>query len=118
MVTNSAGATGERVVDTARAVVVMTTWPADGDPATLARALVTERLAACVSVLHEIQSTYEWEGKVCSDRERQLIVKTTRDRVPALYARLRELHPYEVPEFLVLPVAAGSAPYLRWLERD
>ena len=118
MTTNSTEATGDRVVDTTRAVVALTTWPADQEASTLARALVTERLAACVSVLQEIESTYAWEGKLRSDRERQIIIKSTRDRVPALHQRLRELHPYEVPEFLVLPVAAGSAGYLAWLDGD
>jgi periplasmic divalent cation tolerance protein len=118
MTTNSTEATGDRVVDTTRAVVVMTTWPVDREASTLARTLVTERLAACVSVLQEIESTYTWKDKLCSDRERQIIMKSTRDRVPALHQRLRELHPYEVPEFLVLPVSSGSAGYLEWLEGD
>ena len=115
--TISADDTPVAVVDAARAAVVLTTWPADRDASALARTLVVERLAACVNVLPEVASTYEWQGELCTDRERQLIIKTTRDRVPALARRLHELHPYEVPEFLVLPVAAASASYLAWLER-
>jgi len=108
----------DRVVDSHRAVVVLVTWPADRDAASLARDLVQEGLAACVNVTAEMASTYQWRGEVAVDRERQLLVKTTVDRLEALLARVRSLHPYEVPEFLVLPVAAGSAAYLSWLEGE
>ena len=117
MTTKSDDDTPVSVVDAAHAAVVLTTWPADRDASTLARTLIVERLAACVNVLPEIASTYEWQGEICLDRERQLVIKTTRERVPALARRLHELHPYDVPEFLVLPVTAASAPYLAWLER-
>ena len=96
-------------------VIVLTTWPVDQDAARLARTLVDERLAACVNVLPEMRSTYRWKGQVEEARERQLVLKTSRARVPALEARLRELHPYDLPEFLVIPVAAGGAEYLAWI---
>ena len=97
------------------AVIVLTTLGADADAATLARTLVEERLAACVNVLAPMISTYRWKGSIEQDGEQQLVIKTTPARVPALEARLRDLHPYEVPEFLVLPVSAGSDAYLRWV---
>lgn len=96
-------------------VIVLTTWPADRDAAELARPLVEERLAACVNVLPPMRSFYRWEGRVQADDERQVIVKTTAARVDALEARLSELHPYEVPEFLVVRVESGSEAYLTWL---
>ena len=96
-------------------VLVLTTLPADADAAVFARTLVSERLAACVNLLAPMESVYRWEGDVQRDTERQLIMKTTRARVDALWQRVRELHPYDVPEFLVLPVADGSDAYLRWL---
>ena len=96
-------------------VLVLTTLPADADAAVFARTLVSERLAACVNLLAPMESVYRWEGDVQRDTERQLIMKTTRARVDALWQRVRELHPYEVPEFLVLPIADGSDAYLRWL---
>lgn len=96
-------------------VVVLTTWPADGDPSAFARILVEGRLAACVNVLGEMESTYRWEGRVEEARERQLVIKTARSRVPEVEARLRELHPYDVAEFLVLRVADGGADYLAWV---
>ena len=97
------------------AVVVLTTLPADADAVTLGRTLVEERLAACVNVLPAMTSLYRWEGKVQEDREQQLVIKTRESRVAALAARLRELHPYSVPEFLVLTVSDGSDDYLRWV---
>ena len=96
-------------------VLILTTLPAGADAAAFAAALVEERLAACVNVLPEMESIYRWEGAVQRDRERQLIVKTSRDRVDALRQRVRELHPYDVPEFIVLPIVDGSDAYLRWI---
>ncbi len=100
------------------ALVVLTTLPDTGDPFDLARTLVEERLAACVSVLAGMDSTYRWQGSIESARERQLIIKTTRPRVAELEARLRALHPYETPEFLVLQVSSGAAAYMRWLRES
>ena len=96
-------------------VVVWTTIGSAADGQRLASILVNERLAACVNVLGEMDSVYRWKGGVESERERQLVIKTTAERLPALQARVHELHPYEVPEFMVLPVAGGSGPYLRWM---
>jgi len=97
------------------AVLVLTTWPAERDSAPLARTLVEERLAACVAVLGEMASTYRWAGRLETSAERQLIIKTVDDRVSALESRLRALHPYEVPEFLVLSATGAGALYLAWL---
>jgi periplasmic divalent cation tolerance protein len=96
-------------------VLVLTTLGADADAATLARTLVEERLAACVNVLPVMISVYRWKGAVEPDREQQLVMKTTADRVPALEARLHQLHPYELPEFLVLAASGGSTAYLEWV---
>lgn len=96
-------------------VLVLTTLPADADAAAFARTLVTERLAACVNLLAPMESVYEWEGEMQRDTERQLIMKTVRARVDALWQRVRELHPYDVPEFVVLSIVDGNDAYLRWL---
>jgi periplasmic divalent cation tolerance protein len=96
-------------------VIVLTTVPAEGDVRTLARTLVDERLAACVNVLPEMISVYRWQGAVEHAAERQLVIKTTAERIDLLRARLAALHPYDVPEFLVLPVLSGSDRYLAWL---
>jgi periplasmic divalent cation tolerance protein len=102
-------------MDNLGAVIVLTTWPTEVDPAPAARALVEERLAACVNVLPPMDSTYRWQGAVEHASERQMIIKTTRAVVHRLLARLTSLHPYDVPEMLILPVDGGGEPYLRWV---
>ena len=100
------------------AVVILTTMPDDARTDEVARALVDERLAACVNVHAPMTSCYRWKGAIEREPERQLVIKTTRDRVAALETRLRALHPYELPEFLVLPVESGSDAYLRWVSES
>jgi periplasmic divalent cation tolerance protein len=97
-------------------VLVLTTIAADADGAALARTLVDERLAACVNVLPPMTSVYRWKGQVEQDREQQIVMKTMPDRLAALEARVRELHAYELPEFLVLSSDNASAAYLAWVE--
>lgn len=96
-------------------VLVLTTIGADADATALARTLVEEHLAACVNVLPVMTSVYRWKGSVEQDREQQLVMKTTAERVPALEARLRALHPYELPEFLVVAPSGGATAYLNWV---
>jgi periplasmic divalent cation tolerance protein len=101
-------------------VIVLTTMPVDPgegrlDAVALARMLVEEGLAACVNVMPPMESVYRWQGSVHQDAERQLVIKTRAERLDALQGRLMILHPYEVPEFLVLPVSAGSPGYLDWV---
>jgi periplasmic divalent cation tolerance protein len=97
-------------------VVVLTTLPADADDAhRIARTIVTERLAACVNVLGPMISLYRWEGTIQEEEERQLVMKTSRAQVAALWDRLRDLHPYDVPEFIVVPIVDGSDAYLKWI---
>ena len=96
-------------------VLVMTTLPADADASVFAQTLVETRLAACVNLLAGMESVYRWEGAVEQERERQLVIKTTRTRILALWERLREMHPYDVPEFIVLPIIDGNDAYLRWV---
>ena len=97
-------------------VIVLTTLPADADPAPLARQLIGERLAACVNALPIMQSIYRWEGAVQEENERQLVIKTSAGRLDALQERLHQLHPYQVPEFVVLPAAAASRGYAQWVD--
>ncbi|NBS63924.1 MAG: divalent-cation tolerance protein CutA [Betaproteobacteria bacterium] len=88
----------------------------DADTAqTIARALVTERLAACVNVLAPCVSIYRWQGEIEEASEVPMLIKTTRRRWVALEARLRELHPYEVPELIALSPAAVSPAYASWV---
>ena len=98
------------------AVIVLSTAPSEEIAEHLARSLVDERLAACVNRVPGVQSTYRWEGKVETATEVLLIIKTHSACAPELTRRLQELHPYEVPEVLALPVGAGSAAYLAWIK--
>jgi periplasmic divalent cation tolerance protein len=99
-------------------VLVWTTIGKTADGRGMASILVTERLAACVNVLPEMESFYRWKGQVETDHERQLIMKTTAARVPALRARVRDLHDYEVPEFIVMPILGGNEAYLNWIRES
>ncbi|MBK9031792.1 MAG: divalent-cation tolerance protein CutA [Myxococcales bacterium] len=96
-------------------VLVLSTVPDDDRGPALARALVDEELAACVNLVPSVRSIYRWDGVVADEREQLAIIKTRRDRVDALLARLVALHPYQVPEAIVVPVAGGHAPYLAWV---
>ena len=95
-------------------VIILTTLGASADARAFARVLVEGRLAACVNVLPPMTSVYRWKGAIEEDREQQLVIKTTSDRVAAIEARFRELHPYELPEFVILD-ADASAAYLAWM---
>lgn len=94
--------------------VVLCTCPPDDAPR-LARALVEARLAACVNVTAPVTSHYRWQGELCVDPEALLIIKTTASGVERLTKALVELHPYDLPEVIALPITGGSAPYLEWL---
>ncbi len=97
-------------------IVVLCTVPEKGDHAErLARGLVEAELAACVNAVGPVRSIYRWQGAVQDDREVLLVIKTRRDRYAALEAAIRANHPYEEPEVIALPIAAGSASYLAWV---
>lgn len=97
------------------AVVAFSTVASPEDAERIARALVEERLAACVNVVPGLVSFYRWKGKVERDDELLLVIKTMAGRLDELRGRLVELHPYEVPELVALPVEGGHPPYLAWL---
>ena len=96
-------------------VVVFVTAPDADVAANLAKALVSEKLVACVNILPGLRSIYAWEGKVCDEAEVLCVMKTRRALFAAVRERVVALHPYEVPEIIALPLAEGSAPYLAWL---
>lgn len=81
----------------------------------IARTLVGERLAACVSIIPRLTSIYRWQGVVEQEQETLMIIKTTSDKVAGAIAKIKEMHPYEVPELLSLPVDTGFQPYLDWI---
>lgn len=99
-------------------VIVLTTVGNAQAGEAIARAVVEERLAACCTISGPMTSIYRWQGEVTIDSEQQLVIKTTADRLEALRVRVHQLHPYEVPEFLVLPVSEGSPAYLDWVRQQ
>ena len=99
-------------------VLVLSTAPDDASAETTARTLVEEKLVACVNLLPAMTSIYRWKGALERETERQLVMKTTRARVPALEKRLKELHSYDVPEFIVVAAESVSADYLAWLTAE
>ncbi len=98
--------------------VVYCACPDDECARSIARALVEERLAACVSRVPGVTSTYVWDGAVQEDSEVLLVIKTTQAALPALQARIETLHPYELPEVVAVPINGGSAGYLEWLRNQ
>jgi len=95
-------------------ILILTTMPADSRAEDLARALIDEHLAACVSVHAPMVSVYRWQTAVERESERQMVIKTTRDKVQAIQTRLVQLHPYELPEFLIVSADASDA-YGGWI---
>jgi len=96
--------------------VVYVTVPSLDVGKQIARYVVQKKLAACVNIVPQLTSVYEWEGKLEEDIESMLIIKTKQNALESLKDAIKDLHPYEVPEFISLPIEFGSEPYLRWME--
>jgi periplasmic divalent cation tolerance protein len=94
--------------------LVLVTAGSEAEAKTIAEALVTEKLAACVN-LYSITSVYTWQSQLQQDPEWQLTIKTHGSRFESLKARVQELHSYEVPEVIAIPIQSGSEPYLNWI---
>ena len=98
-------------------LVVLVTCSSPAEARRIARAVVEARLAACVNIMPgAVQSVYRWKGKVESARERLLLIKTSRRRLAKLRKAVEQLHSYDVPEFIALPIAAGAPAYLAWVK--
>jgi periplasmic divalent cation tolerance protein len=97
-------------------VVAFTTLPADFDATPLAQELVGSGLAACVNIIPGVISVYTWKGVPQVSKEQQVIMKTTAGMAGALWEVLKPRHPYDLPEFVVLPIADGSGDYVQWIE--
>ena len=98
-------------------LVVFITTPL-ADAPRIAKAIVEQRLAACVNIVPGIRSIYRWQGKIEDEPEALLVAKTARDRFDALRDGVKQLHPYTVPEIIALPVVAGSPEYLAWVSAE
>jgi periplasmic divalent cation tolerance protein len=99
-------------------IVVLNTCANEAEAERLARLLVDQRLAACVSIVPRLRSFYRWKGEMESSEECLLLIKSSRPLFEQLRAALETAHSYEMPELLALPVVAGAAPYLEWLEAN
>ena len=99
-------------------VQIVTTTAERADAQRIAKELIERRLAACVQIVGPIESTYRWENKVETASEWQCWIKTKADLFTEVDQAIHQIHPYQVPEILALPILAGSAGYLRWLEDE
>jgi periplasmic divalent cation tolerance protein len=99
-------------------LLVITTVPDEETAEQIARTLVEERLAACVSRLSSCQSSYWWQGKIAQDREFMLFIKTLSSRYPELEEKLVAVHPYDVPEVIAIPLEMGYGRYLDWMREE
>ena len=99
-------------------VIVLTTVADDERAEQLARRLVDEQLAACVNLHPPMVSFYRWRGAIQRDTERQMVIKTTRERLAALEARMTQLHAYELPELLVVAADGAGDAYMKWIKAE
>ncbi len=97
------------------AIIVITNAPDRAIAEKIARALVDQKLAACVNILAGCSSVYRWQGKVETADEVPLLIKTRSEIYPEVEAAIKKLHPYELPEIVAVPVAQGSSEYLEWI---
>jgi periplasmic divalent cation tolerance protein len=100
------------------AKLVYVTAPSRKEAEKIAETVVTERLAACANILDGVTSLFHWEGKLCRENEAVLILKTTEEKTDALTARIKELHSYECPCIVVLPIEGGNPAFLEWLHSE
>jgi periplasmic divalent cation tolerance protein len=99
-------------------VVVMVTAASQEEAVKIADEVVRSRLAACASTIPTVRSTYWWEGKMMSDQESLLLIKTTSDKFNSLEETIRKIHSYKVPEIIAIPVSHGFPPYLEWVHQE
>lgn len=97
-------------------IVVYVTAPSEDAAAVIARALIEQKLAACVNIVRNIRSIYSWQGKIEDDDEVLMIIKTQKKHFDALSEKVKELHSYDVPEIIALPIFKGSDDYLEWIK--
>lgn len=95
--------------------IVLSTAGSREQAKSLANALVTRRLAACVNIIGPIESVYRWKGNVETEQEFLLVIKSTEQQFPGVCAAIRELHSYELPECIEIPIENGSTEYLEWI---
>jgi periplasmic divalent cation tolerance protein len=103
---------------TEKEIVIFITAPNEDEAARIARSLVEARLAACANIVRGIRSIYAWQGKIQDDSEVLMIVKTRKGLFNAVSDKVKELHSYDVPEIIALPIIEGAPDYLKWLKES
>ncbi len=98
--------------------LIYVTAPSHSEAERIAETVVNERLAACANILNGVTSIFHWEGKLCREDEAVLILKTADEKTAALTARIKELHSYECPCIVVLPIEGGNPAFLEWIQRE
>lgn len=96
----------------------MTTFPDENQAREVAKHLVSNRLAACINILPKMTSVYQWQGKLEQGEEHLLLIKTEQHRIADLQKAIKETHPYELPEIVVVPILSGYEPYLKWISES
>jgi len=96
--------------------IVLITTPDEEMAAKIAKSLVKNQLAACVSIIPQVRSIYRWEGEICDDNEVQLIVKTVTEVFDQVQRVVKDIHSYDIPEIMLLPIENGSEDYLQWID--
>ncbi len=99
-------------------VVIFVTASSDEEAQRIGRALIEEKLVACSNIASSIRSFYWWKGEICDETEVLLIAKSTQDQLEEIIKKVKELHSYEVPEIIALPILGGSKDYLNWIEEE
>lgn len=99
-------------------LLVMITAPGEEHGEKIAKALVEDRLGACVNLISKIRSFFRWKGQMCEEEEVLLLIKTTAESMERLIQRVKELHPYELPEIIALPIVKGLSDYLNWVRLE
>lgn len=104
-------------MDTSKWIVVLTTASSEAEAEALSEALIDSKLAACITI-SPIRSIYRWQNKICKETEWQLVIKTRQNAFDTLAQKVQELHSYDIPELIALPVVEGSSDYLNWVDQQ
>ncbi|MDZ7260583.1 MAG: divalent-cation tolerance protein CutA [candidate division KSB1 bacterium] len=100
------------------AMVIFITTSSPEEAERIGRKIVEERLAACVNIISPIRSIFHWKGEICEEGEALLIAKSVKSKLEKIITRVKELHSYEVPEIIALPIVGGSEDYLKWVQEE
>lgn len=99
-------------------IVVLVTTSSEAEAQEIGEKLVESKLAACANIVASVQSIFRWQGEIADENETLMIIKSTKARLQAIIEKVKELHSYDVPEIIALPIVAGSEAYLNWIHEE